>query len=117
MPRRPSARFAFTLLVGLMGWGALLAWTLLAPGLAAPHLGPVTFAVFLLVILATRVMAFRIVPDSVLSLDTGFHVAATAALGPLAAGQLVAFALTIDSLARTVRARHARGGERFAYVV
>lgn len=117
MPRLPRARLAFTLLVGVIGWGALVAWTLAAPSTAAPHLGPVTFGVFLLVILATRVMAFRIVPDSVLSLDTGFHVAASAALGPLAAGQLVAFALTIDSLVRFVGARHRRGGERFAYVL
>src|SRR5690606_7005524 len=113
MPRLRRARLAFTLLVGVIGWAVLVAWSRTAPATAAPHLGPVTCGVFLLVILATRAMAFRIVPDSVLSLDTGFHVAATAALGPLAAGQLVAFALTIDSLVRSVGPRHARGGERF----
>lgn len=117
MTRRPSAQLGFTLLVGALGWGVLAGWALDASSLAPTHHGPVTFAVFLLVILATRAMAFRIVPDSVLSLDTGFHVASAAALGPIGAGLLVALALTIDSIVRFLRARQPRGAERFAYVL
>ena len=122
---RPNTQLGFTLLVGVLGWAALVAWSVMAP--AAPtHDGSLVFAVFLVVILATRAMAFRLVPDSVLSLDTGFYVAATAALGPLAAGRLVALALTLDSLVRLIDAlradrRRGRGpvdvGERLAYVV
>jgi len=116
--RRPPAQLAFTLLVGVLGWGVLAAWSILAPA-PSVHDGPLTFAVFLVVILTTRAMAFRIVPDSVLSLDTGFHVAATAALGPLPAGRLVALALTLDSLVRLAQARRADPdrGERAAYVL
>ncbi len=117
MSRRPSAQLAFTLLVGVLGWGVLIGWSLLAPAAEAAHHGPVTFLVFLAVILATRAMAFRIVPDSVLSLDTGFHVAAAAALDPLGAGQLVALALTLDSVVRLARSRHGGTAERFSYVL
>ncbi|HUQ08359.1 MAG TPA: diguanylate cyclase [Kofleriaceae bacterium] len=117
MIRRPSAQLGFTLLVGAIGWGVLAGWALDASSVAPTHHGPVTFAVFLLVILATRAMAFRIVPDSVLSLDTGFHVAAAAALGPIGAGLLVALALTVDSIVRFVRAREPRGAEHAGYVL
>ncbi len=118
MIRRLTPQLGFTLLVGVVGWAVLVAWSLTAPAAASAHHGPVTFGVFLAVILATRAMAFRIVADSVLSLDTGFHVAAAAALGPLAAGQLVALALTLDSVVRLVRARR-RGidVERVGYVL
>lgn len=119
MARRPfPAQLAFTLLVGVLGWGALALWSVVAPAPSTQH-GALTFVVFLVVILTTRSMAFRLVPDSVLSLDVGFYVAATAALGPLAAGRLVALALTLDSLVRLTRARRGagHGTERVAYVL
>ncbi len=117
---RVNAQLVFTLVGGVLGWAALIAWSVMAP--APPtHDGPLMFAVFLVVILATRAMAFRLVPDSVLSLDAGFYVAAAAALGPLAAGRLVALALTLDSLVRLAARRRGDAGaalrERLAYVV
>lgn len=119
MPRRLNPQLAFTLLVGVAGWAALAAWSVIAPAAPTPD-GSLMFVVFLVVILTTRAMAFRLVPDSVLSLDTGFYVAATAALGALAAGRLVALALTLDSLVRLIRSWR-RGPvdvpERLAYVL
>lgn len=114
MARRARLQLGFTLLVGGLGWGVLAAWSVVAP--ATPP-APVTFLAFLAVLLATRLMAFRIVPDSVLSLDTGVHVAAAAALGPLPAGQLVALALTLDAAIRLLRERRGVAGEGVGYVL
>jgi diguanylate cyclase (GGDEF)-like protein len=85
--------------------------------------GPWAFGLFLGVILAARGLAFRLVPDSVLSLDAPFYVAAALCLGPAPAGRLVALALTLDSLLRLLmRERRApltrrQWREELAYVV
>lgn len=92
----------FTLAVGLAGWIAL-ALLGLGGDLALGHPGPLAFGGFLIVTLAARAMAFRI-GSSVLSLDSAFYVAAAVALGPLAAGSLVAIALTADAVARWILA-------------
>src|SRR5689334_12421122 len=107
---RPHLHLAFCLIVGLVGWSALLVASYV-PALApppGPSAGPLAFALFLLVILAARGLAFRPVPERVLSLDTAFFVAASLCLGSLAAGRLVALALTLDSLFRLLGAERAR---------
>ncbi|MCB9565479.1 MAG: sensor domain-containing diguanylate cyclase, partial [Kofleriaceae bacterium] len=120
---RPRARLLFTLLAAAVGWGVLL-WTAYDPSVGSPHHdGPWAFTLFLGVIIAARGMAFRLVPESVLSLDSAFYVAAAACLGAAPAGRLVALALTLDSLWRLWwrerRARLARHAwrEELAYVV
>jgi len=116
------APLLFTLAVGLAGWVTLALWSLSGGGAAPGAHGPLVFGVFLVVILAARSMAFRTAPGSVLSLDVGFYVAATVALGPLAAGRMVGLALTLDALVRLVRAERRGastddGPTRFAYVL
>jgi diguanylate cyclase (GGDEF)-like protein len=102
-PRVRVPGIAFSLAVGLLGWGFLLA---LAPYLAsldeAPAHGFAPFALFVVVILAARGMAFRLVDEQVLSLDSAFYVAAAFCLGALPAGRMVAFTLTLDALIRLV---------------
>src|SRR5688500_6390498 len=66
------AHLAFTVALGLAGWGFLLAATYLpelGPAPSAPS-GTLPFFLFLVVIVAARAMAFRLVPESVLSLDS-----------------------------------------------
>ncbi|HVK72395.1 MAG TPA: sensor domain-containing diguanylate cyclase [Kofleriaceae bacterium] len=121
MSARPRLQLAYSLAFGAIGWGALLAWTFLGDAPPPSEHGPLVFAAFLLVILATRAMAFQLAPGSVLSLDSGFYVAAAVALGPRAAGLMVALALTLDTLTRLVRAERRApgvgdGAEQFGYV-
>ena len=85
--------------------------------------GIAPFALFVIVILAARGMAFRVVEEAVLSLDSAFYVAAAFCLGAVPAGRMVAFTLTLDALIRLVIAdRKGRvpedgGTEALAYVL
>ena len=122
-PRTRLGGLAFSLGVGLAGWGLLLAAVYggLAPE-PAVSAGPAAFLLFLVVILAARGMAFRLVPESVLALDTAFYVAAVLCLGSVPAGRLVALALTLDSLFRLIQAERRRAAadvwaEELAYVL
>src|SRR5688572_21251937 len=91
---------------GLLGWGALIAATYL------PQFGPsggrttdtLSFSLFLLVIVASRSMAFRMLPETLVSLDSAFYIAAVVCLGSVTAGRLVAIALTLDALLRLLGA-------------
>src|SRR5207237_924105 len=65
--------------------------------------GLVPFALFLLVVVATRSMAFRLFSEAVVSLDSAFYIAAVLCLGSVATGWLVAVALTVDAVLRLVR--------------
>ena len=104
----PRAQLLFTLIVAAVGWGAL-AVTAFVPELQTPAPGgPWLFALFVTVILAARTLAFRLVPESVLSLDSAFYVAAAMCLGAVPAGRMVALALTIDAMLRLL-ARHRAG--------
>lgn len=121
MPRRPRAQLAFTLTLAVAGWAVVIGAAAQAGGLAV-GLGPALFAA---IILVTRALAFPIAslagglgagpgePRAVLSLDSGFHVAAALALGPARAGLLVALALSVDAAVRRWR-EQAPGG--LAYV-
>jgi diguanylate cyclase (GGDEF)-like protein len=92
----------FTIALGLAGWLALGLPTLL--GLDVGYASMPWTALFFLVILASRSMAFHPVKGSVLSLDSAFYVAAALCVGPIEAGRLTAIALTIDASARLYRA-------------
>jgi diguanylate cyclase (GGDEF)-like protein len=110
---RPLA-LAVSALLGAAGW-AFLALATFRHGF-----GPQTpmqpdvlaFAMFLIVIVAARAMATRLLPDTAVALDSGFYVAATMCLGSVASGRMVALALTVDSVWRIAQARHDGGAER-----
>nr|MBA3817634.1 sensor domain-containing diguanylate cyclase [Deltaproteobacteria bacterium] len=98
----------FTIALGLLGWGVVL-------GLPAANLLPDTeltatpwIALFVIVILAARALAFRLVEGTVLSLDSAYYVAAAVCVGSVGAGRLVAVALTIDASVRLYVARKHR---------
>jgi diguanylate cyclase (GGDEF)-like protein len=96
----------FTITLGILGWAVVLG---LPERNALPASGWTSgpwIALFFVVILSARALAFRIVAGSVLSLDSAFYVAATLCLGATAAGRIVAVALTIDSAARLYQARN-----------
>jgi diguanylate cyclase (GGDEF)-like protein len=99
----------FTIAVGILGWGVVLA--LPALGVFPSHHAatPGWIALFGLVILAARSLAFR-VENSVLSLDSAYYVAAVLCVGAVDGGRLVAIALTIDASVRLYLAR--RRGKR-----
>lgn len=99
---RRDGHLAFLLLLGLGGWGLLLAARYAAwfgPP-TGPDIATVPFLIFLVVIVAARGMAFQLLPRNVVSLDSAFYVAATICLGAVNAGLLVALALTLDTLIR-----------------
>src|SRR5688572_4452579 len=96
---RPRAQLAFTLAVAALGWAALAATAFVDAPVSAVG-GPWLFAIFVATILAARSMAFRLIPESVLSLDSAFFVVAAMCLGSVPAGRMVALALTVDSLLR-----------------
>lgn len=101
-PNRRAAHVAFMALLGALGWGVLLAVTYVpgfGPGVVHSE-GALAFAVFFFVIVAARSMAVQLVPGTVVSVDSGFYIAAAVALGSMTAGRLVALALTLDSLFR-----------------
>ncbi len=91
---------AFTIGLGLIGWGIVLGLPALG---ILPHDNPtpaLPIILFVVVILAARALAFRLVEGSVLSLDSAYYVAAALCVGPVEAGRLVALALTLDASAR-----------------
>ena len=95
------------MLLGVAGWTIIVA-TAFGAGSdpAVPvHTGMLSFVFFVAVIIAARSMAFRVTSHHVLSLDTAFYVASTMCLGNMSAGQMVAIALTIDSILRWALAR------------
>jgi diguanylate cyclase (GGDEF)-like protein len=100
--RAGVGHLVFMVLFGLAGWSLLLAATWI-PGLAPVPPRPaelVPFTLFFAVIAATRGLAFRVLPEILVSLDSAFYVAASACLGTVTAGKLVALALTLDALLR-----------------
>ncbi len=100
----------FMVLLGLLGW-ALLLTASYVPSFGPtprPPTGVLPFALFLVVIVAARGMAFRLLPQSVVSLDSALYVAAAVCLGSVKAGMLVALALTLDSLFRLLGAGASR---------
>jgi diguanylate cyclase (GGDEF)-like protein len=113
---------AFTIAVGVIGWcvvvGLPLAGVLPDPEPTAA----LWIALFVTVILAARVLAFR-VEGSVLSLDSAYYVAAALCVGSVGAGRLVAVALMIDAGVRLYLARSRGKGDpggwlaEFGYVL
>src|SRR5262249_12286867 len=104
---------AFTIALGVIGWLIVLALPAVAgaPAESPPPTLPV--ALFVIVILAARGLAFRlpgvradgehgvVASDStVLSLDSAYYVAAALCVGAVEAGRLVAVALTVDAMVR-----------------
>jgi diguanylate cyclase (GGDEF)-like protein len=65
----------------------------------------VPFLLFFVVIVAARGMAFDLLERTKVSLDAAFYVSAALCLGAVPAGQLVAAALTLDSLLRLISRR------------
>jgi len=95
----------FTIALGLLGWGVVVG--LPAAGVL-PEPAQTTapwVAIFVVVILAARALAFRLVEGTVLSLDSAYYVAAAVCVGSVGAGRLVAVALTIDASVRLYLAR------------
>src|SRR5678815_4474006 len=90
----------FTLLLGFLGWSVLLALPAIGALPQPEHTAAAWIALFIAVILASRALAFRLVEDSVLSLDSAYYVAAALCVGSVAAGRLTAVALTIDAAVR-----------------
>jgi diguanylate cyclase (GGDEF)-like protein len=98
---------AFTIAVGLLGWGVVIGLPM-AGLLPEPEpTAALWIALFVIVILAARALAFR-VEGAVLSLDSAYYVAAALCVGSVGAGRLVAVALTIDASVRLYLA-HRRG--------
>ena len=90
--------------MGLVGWAIVIALPALGVLHAAPAAGK-SIALFVVVILAARALAFRLIEGSVLSLDSAYYVAATLCVGTVDAGRLVALALTADAFVRLLNAR------------
>jgi diguanylate cyclase (GGDEF)-like protein len=123
VPERPSARpeaerdeaappappkrtlgHAFTIGLGLIGWCVVLGVPFVA-GVPRHAANALSLVLFVVVILAARALAFRLVAGSVLALDSAYYVAAALCVGPLQAGMLVGIALTVDASARLGIAR------------
>ena len=95
---------AFTIAVGVIGWSVVVGLPI-AGVLPDPEpTAALWIALFVTVILAARLLAFR-VEGSVLSLDSAYYVAAALCVGSVGAGRLVAVALTIDASVRLYLAR------------
>ncbi len=87
----------FTIALGVLGWGVVF-------GLPAAGILPqpettaaLWIALFVIVILAARALAFRVEEGSVLSLDSAYYVAAALCVGSVGAARLVGAALTVDA--------------------
>ncbi|HEY1554301.1 MAG TPA: sensor domain-containing diguanylate cyclase [Kofleriaceae bacterium] len=102
MSRR--AGLVYTIALGVAGWFVVLGLPALGVSRATPA-GALPVAMFVIVILAARALAFRLLEGSVLSLDSAYYVAATLCVGTVGAGRLVAVALTVDAAARGIAAR------------
>ncbi len=109
MPRR--AGHVFTVVLGVLGWGVVLVLPAIGVVSDSGHTDPLWIALFVVVILAARALAFRLVEGSVLSLDSAYYVAAALSVGAVGAGRLVAIALTVDASARLYYARKRGMGE------
>ncbi len=99
---------AFTIVVGLIGWAVVLGLPVAGVLPVQEHTAALWIALFVVVILAARALAFRVTiteTGSVLSLDSAYYVAAALCVGTAGAGRLVAVALTIDASVRLVLAR------------
>ena len=100
MPARRWGGHAFTIALGVIGWGVVVALPALDVIPTNPATAALPIVLFVLVILAARALAFRLVEGSVLSLDSAYYVAAALCVGSVEAGRLVALALTLDASAR-----------------
>lgn len=95
----------FTSALGLAGWVVVLGLPALGV-LPQPAPTPALWiALFIVVILGARALAFQLMEGSVLSLDSAYYVAATLCVGSVGAGRIVAVALTMDAAARLYYAR------------
>ncbi|HEY4180408.1 MAG TPA: sensor domain-containing diguanylate cyclase [Kofleriaceae bacterium] len=103
MPHR--AGHVFTVVLGVLGWGVLTVLPALDIGPDPVRTDALWIALFVVVILAARALAFRLVEGSVLSLDSAYYVAAAMCVGTMSAGRLVAGALTVDAAVRLWAAR------------
>jgi diguanylate cyclase (GGDEF)-like protein len=99
----------FTIALGLVGWGIVLGLPLAGVLPPASTTGT-SIALFVVVIVVARALAFRLVEGGVLSLDSAYYVAAALCVGTVDAGRLVAVALSVDALVRLADAR--RKGKR-----
>jgi diguanylate cyclase (GGDEF)-like protein len=95
----------FTVVLGVLGWGVLTVLPALDIGPDPVRTDALWIALFVVVILAARALAFRLVEGSVLSLDSAYYVAAAMCVGTMSAGRLVAGALTVDAAVRLWAAR------------
>jgi diguanylate cyclase (GGDEF)-like protein len=102
---------SFTICLGVLGWGVLLVLPALGFLPKASSTDALWIALFVIVILSARALAFRLVAGSVLSLDSAYYVAAAMCVGAVTAGRLVAIALTIDASLRLYAARKAERGD------
>ncbi|MGE3763516.1 MAG: GGDEF domain-containing protein [Kofleriaceae bacterium] len=98
MPRR--AGHLFTIVLGVLGWVVVFALPAFGVLPEPTKTDPLWIALFVIVILAARALAFRLVEGSVLSLDSAYYVAAAMCVGAIGAGRLVAIALTVDASLR-----------------
>jgi hypothetical protein len=98
-PNRRLIGHVFTIALGVIGW-AVLALPLVGILPTNPSVPTLPILLFVVVILGTRSLAFRLTEGSVLSLDSAYYVAAALSVGSADAGWLVALALTLDASAR-----------------
>ncbi len=98
MPRRTG--HLFTILLGVLGWLVVFALPVFGILPEPTKTDPLWIALFVIVILSARALAFRLVEGSVLSLDSAYYVAAAMCVGAIGAGRLVAIALTVDASLR-----------------
>lgn len=98
MPRRSG--HLFTIALGVLGWAVVFVLPAIGILPEPTRTDPLWIALFVIVILAARALAFRLVEGSVLSLDSAYYVAAAMCVGAIGAGRLVAIALTVDASLR-----------------
>ena len=100
-----TAGHLFSIALGLAGWAVVLGLPALGVLPEPTPTPPLWIALFIIVILAARALAFRMVEGSVLSLDSAYYVAATLCVGSVGAGRIVAVAMTLDAAVRLYYAR------------
>jgi diguanylate cyclase (GGDEF)-like protein len=101
---RPAGHL-FSIALGLAGWAVVLGLPALGVLPEPTPTPPLWIALFIIVILAARALAFRMIEGSVLSLDSAYYVAATLCVGSVGAGRIVGIALTLDAAVRLYYAR------------